>query len=68
MHPLLSASSLVDDLRGMGEYEVARKLDEYALARFRRVLGEDHPYTLNSANNPYAGCGAVGQAPDGLAT
>ena len=35
----------------LGEYQQARTLDEDTLARYRRVLGEDHPYTLNSADN-----------------
>ena len=32
-------------------YQAARELDEDTLARSRRVLGEDHPSTLSSANN-----------------
>ena len=35
----------------MGEHERARQLDEDTLARQRRVLGDDHPDTLSSANN-----------------
>jgi hypothetical protein len=35
----------------LGEHERARELVEGALARFRRVLGEDHPDTLTSADN-----------------
>ncbi len=35
----------------MGDYQQARTLDEDTLARSRRVLGEDHPDTLTSANN-----------------
>ena len=38
-------------LRDMGRYAEARELDEDTLARRRRVLGEDHPDTLISANN-----------------
>ena len=38
-------------LRDMGRYAEARDLDEDTLARRRRVLGEDHPDTLTSANN-----------------
>ena len=38
-------------LREMGRYAEARELDEDTLARARRVLGEDHPDTLSSANN-----------------
>ena len=37
-------------LSAMGEYQQARTLDEDTLARRRRVLGEDHPDTLTSAN------------------
>lgn len=35
----------------LGEYEQALELDEDTLARRRRVLGDDHPDTLRSANN-----------------
>jgi tetratricopeptide (TPR) repeat protein len=35
----------------LGEYQAARELGEDSLARRRRVLGEDHPDTLASANN-----------------
>ena len=38
-------------LRDMGRYAEARELDEDTLARRRRVLGDDHPDTLSSANN-----------------
>jgi hypothetical protein len=38
-------------LRDMGRYAEARELDEDTLARSRRVLGDDHRDTLNSANN-----------------
>ena len=31
--------------------QAARELDEDTLARSRRVLGQDHPSTLTSANN-----------------
>ena len=33
----------------MGRYAEARELDEDTLARYRRVLGDDHPDTLASA-------------------
>jgi hypothetical protein len=42
---------LADDLRQLGEAEAARDLDTDTLARRRRVLGDDHPQTLNSASN-----------------
>jgi hypothetical protein len=35
----------------LGQYERARQLDEDTLTRMRRILGEDHPYTLRSAAN-----------------
>ncbi len=35
----------------MGRYREARQLSEDILARKRRVLGEDHPSALMSANN-----------------
>ena len=39
----------------------ARALDEDTLTRRRRVLGEDHPETLRSANNLAADLGALGE-------
>ena len=38
-------------LRNMGDYAKARELDEGNLTRQRRILGDDHPNTLVSANN-----------------
>jgi hypothetical protein len=35
----------------VGKYDQARQLSEDTLTRLRRVLGDDHPHTLNSANN-----------------
>jgi hypothetical protein len=35
----------------LGDYRQARTLAEDTLTRRRRVLGEDHPDTLTSANN-----------------
>jgi hypothetical protein len=35
----------------LAEYQEARELDEDTLAGYRRVLGEDHPDTLSSANS-----------------
>ena len=43
------------------EYQQARALDEEALARRRRVLGDDHPDTLSSANNLAADLRAPGE-------
>ena len=39
-------------------------MDEDTLARRRRVLGEDHPDTLRSANNLAADLRALGEAGD----
>src|SRR6266704_145798 len=52
-HPgtLTSAGSLVASVGHPGEYQAARELGEDTLARRRRVLGEDHPDTLTSADN-----------------
>jgi hypothetical protein len=38
-------------LRELGRHQGARQLDADTLARRRRVLGDDHPDTLQSANN-----------------
>ena len=46
-----TATYLAWALRERGRYAEARELDEDTLARCRRVLGEDHPDTLRSANN-----------------
>ncbi len=66
-HPdtLGSASNLAADLRGLGEYQAARELDEDTLARRRRVLGEDHPDTLTSANNLADDLRGAGRVPGG---
>ena len=40
----------------------ARTLDEDTLARRRRVLGDGHPDTLISANNPAADVHALGES------
>jgi hypothetical protein len=52
-HPdtLTSARRLALNLRALGQYEAARRLNEDTLARSRRVLGEEHPDTLTSANH-----------------
>jgi hypothetical protein len=51
-------------LRNMGHYAEARELAEDSLGRSRRVLGEDHPETLRSANNLAEDLGALGEAED----
>jgi hypothetical protein len=35
----------------LGQVRAARELDQDTLDRRRRVLGEDHPDTLTTANN-----------------
>jgi hypothetical protein len=45
----------------LGEYQAARELDEDTLTRRRRVLGEDHPSTLNSARNLAADLRKLGE-------
>ena len=49
-------------LAGMGRYAEARNLDQDILARRRRVLGEDHPDTLASANNLAADLRHLGES------
>ena len=44
----------------MGDYQQARTLDEDTLTRSRRVLGDDHPDTLTSANNLARDLSALG--------
>lgn len=46
-----TARDLAHDLCALGDYPQARTLNEDTLTRRRRVLGEDHPSTLTSANN-----------------
>jgi hypothetical protein len=48
---LNSANNLAVDLRQAGEHDRARELDEDTFARYRRVLGPDHPDTLISAGH-----------------
>src|ERR1017187_4424886 len=52
-HPgtLTSVGSLFASVGHPGEHQAARELGEDTLARRRRVLGEDHPDTLASADN-----------------
>ena len=44
--------------------QAARDLDQDTLDRRRRVLGEDHPSTLVSANNLALDLRALGEADD----
>jgi len=48
---LVSTSNLAVQLRILGDYSQARALQEDALERWRKVLGDDHPSTLASAAN-----------------
>jgi Tetratricopeptide repeat len=54
--PVIAASALTStnnaavDLCALGEYQRACALDEDILTRYRRVLGDDHPHTLASAD------------------
>jgi hypothetical protein len=47
----MQARVVAQILYELGDYQRARILDEDTLARTRRVLGEDHPDTLSSAND-----------------
>jgi hypothetical protein len=47
----------------LGEYYQARVLDEDTLARYRRVLGEDDPQTLQATANLAVVLRALGEAP-----
>lgn len=38
-------------LYALGEVQAARDLNQDTLDRYRRIVGEDHPDTLNSASN-----------------
>jgi ornithine cyclodeaminase/alanine dehydrogenase-like protein (mu-crystallin family) len=45
----------------LGQYEQARQLGEDTLTRMRRVLGDDHPHTLESAGSLAVALREVGQ-------
>ncbi len=53
--------SLAHDLRVLGDVQAARDLDHDTLDRRRRVLGHDHPDTLNSAANLATDLRALGE-------
>jgi hypothetical protein len=59
---LFTANILAADLRALGEAQAARDLDQDTLDRRRRILGEDHPDTLTSADNLAADLRALGEA------
>ena len=48
-------------MAAMGDCQQARALDEDALSRRRRVLGDDHPETVASANNLASDLRALGE-------
>ncbi len=48
---MTSASHLATGLRKLGDFKAARQLDEDALAWRHRILGGNHPDTLESARN-----------------
>jgi len=56
------------DLYRLGEYRAARDLDEENLARYRRVLGEDHPDTQRIARNLAEALRALGESRKGSGT
>lgn len=51
LETLLTISNLTNRMRRLGDYAVARELDEDTFARSRRVLGDEHIETLRSASN-----------------
>jgi hypothetical protein len=48
----------------LGDLQAARDLDQDTLDRRRRVLGDDHPDTLSSANNLKACKDELGMSED----
>ena len=49
------------DLSALGQHQQAHDLAQDTLTRRRRVLGEDHPNTLTSANNLAKRVAALGE-------
>jgi hypothetical protein len=52
-------------MRDLGEVQAARDLEQDALNRRRRVLGEDHPDTNRSASNLASDLRALGEGGSG---
>jgi len=52
---------LAADLRDLGDVQAARDLDRDTLQRRQRLLGEDHPDTLESAHNLAADLRELGE-------
>jgi Tetratricopeptide repeat/Domain of unknown function (DUF4062)/NB-ARC domain len=46
-----AANNLARNVSGLGEYAIAREMNNDTFNRRRRILGEDHPDTLTSASN-----------------
>lgn len=59
--PAQTCRDAVASLSALGEHERARRLQEDTVARFRRVLGEDHPNTLAAANDLGRNLSALGE-------
>lgn len=59
-----SAPRTPETLAALGDHQAARDLNEDTLARRRRVLGEDHPDTLTSADNLAVSPRALGVTED----
>jgi hypothetical protein len=51
-------------LHRLTQMQAARDLSQDTLARHRRVLGDDHPNTLTSANNLALDLRALGETDD----
>ena len=52
---------LASDMRDLGEVNAARQLDEGTLARYRQILGDDHPGTLEGIETLAADHFAAGE-------
>ncbi|GLY80350.1 FxSxx-COOH system tetratricopeptide repeat protein [Actinoallomurus iriomotensis] len=50
-HTLITASGLTADMRALGMFKNALRLDEETYAALKDLYGEDHPRTLMTANN-----------------
>jgi tetratricopeptide (TPR) repeat protein len=61
-HSLRAVSPVAEALGQMGRYDEARQVNEDALARCRRVLGENHPETVSAASNLAVLLRALGEA------
>ena len=58
---MTAASNLASDLSVLGQKDEALELDEATYQRQNRILGPDHPDTLNSASNLAIDLSVVGQ-------